>query len=316
MTALPPATRRHVLVLVTVGVVLAACGPDPSPPTPEPAAFDGRLLVHTGRPEADQLFALDGRGGEAPVEPPAGGLRWFAAEPAGRLAGVGGDGTIVVAQEPGAPWLPTSTDEVPAEAREADVRLPAWSPDGRLGVLFGDSGAATLFGVLVVDPATGGGLWVPLEAGLGGYPPAWIDASRLAVPSRDSQDRPTLTILEIDSGAAELAGRSARALAASPDGSTVAVLLPDSRTIELWRPAAWLGASDGTPLGRVVARDGDVIEALALDRLGDRLALGTSGSDGTTGGGVAIHDGSDGWSVSLERPMEAGARIGALGFVP
>jgi len=317
MTALPPAARRAAPVLVALLVAaLVACAPEPSPPTPEPAAFDGRLVVHTGRPEPDQLFALDGRGDETPADPPAGGLRWFAAAPDGRLAGVDGDGRILVAEGLGASWLPVSTGEVPAEASEADIRLPAWSPDGRLGVLYGDSGTASALGVLVVDPATDGGLWVPLDTGLGGYPPAWLDASRLGVPTRDSEDRPTLTILDIDVGTGGLASHAGRALAASPDGSTLAVLRPDARTVELWRPAAWLAGAAGAPLGRVVATDAVVVEALALDDTGDNLALGTADPDGTTEGVVAVHDGSDGWSVSLERPIAAGAPIGALGFVP
>jgi len=322
MTTLPPFTRRARLALGPASIfavailAVAACGPEPSSPTPEPAAFDGRLLVHAGRPESSQLFALDGRGVETDVALPAGGLRWFAAGADGQLAGVDAEGRIVVADGSGASWRAVSTSEVPVEARAADIKLPAWSPDGRLAVLWGDSATATSIGVLVVDPATDGELWLDLAAGLGGYAPAWLDASRLAAPTRGAQDEPTMTILDVDAGSTELAARGARAVAASPDGSTLAVLLPDSRTVELWRPATWLGAPDEGPLGRAKVPEGSIVEALALDRTGDHLALASVASDDTTDGLVAVHDGLDGWALALERPIAAGSPIGSLGFVP
>ena len=315
MTRLPPIARRSVIALaVTLVVVVAACGPEPTSPTREPVAFDGRLLVHTGRPEEVQLFAVDGRGRETALATPEGGLRWFAAAADGRLAGVGPDGSISVADASAKRWGEMSTEEVPAGVT-GDIRLPAWSTDGRLAIVYGDSVTAAVLGVLVLDPATGGGLWVDLDAGLGGYPPAWLDAGRLAIPTRDATDRPTIVVLAVDSAAVEATVTGGRALAASPDGSTVAVLRADGRTVDLLRPADWLGGAAEPLLGRIQVAEASSIDALALDRTGDRLAVGIVTTDDGVPGVVRVHDGTDGWAVALERPMAAGAPIGALAFV-
>jgi hypothetical protein len=315
MTTRPPTIRRlGPPVLVAAMLVAAACEAEPSPPTPEPAAFDGRLLVHTGRPAWTQLFAVDGYGRETEVAVPAGGLRWFAAAPDGRLAGIDGEGRVLVAGPDVPTWRPVAMDEVPGDAEAADVRLPAWSPDGRLAVVFGEAGAATIAGVLIVDPATDGTLWVGLVAGLGGYPPGWLDSARLAVPTRDSGDRPAITVLDVDAGSVgpEIAG--ARGVAASPDGSTLAVI-DDSGAVEVWRPADWLAQGDGHPLERFEPTGPGSVEAVALDRTGDRLAIGVADPDGGTPGNVRVLDGTDGWAVVIDRSM-GGAPIGALGFVP
>jgi hypothetical protein len=317
MTAHPPFARRSGLIaLAALTLVGAACGPAPTP-TPEPAAFDGRLLVHLGRPEPIQLIGIDGHGIEREVTTPEGGLRWFAAAPDGHLAGIGGDGTVLVADGDGEGWQAVALDDVPTAAESADVRLPAWSPDGRLAVVFGDAGSARLYGVLIVDPATDGGLWIDLEAGLEGYPAAWLDAARLAVPTRTaSTDRPAMAILTVDTGTVDATIDGARLLAASIDGSTVAVVSEDARTVDLWHPEAWLAGDTTTSLGRIQAPDPAVIGAVALDRTGDHLALGLAVADASAAGSVRVLDGTDGWSVVADRTTLAGAPIDALAFVP
>ncbi len=316
MTVIPPLSRRSGLVLVAAAtLVAAACGPGPSP-TPRPTAFDGRLLVHTGRPEVNQLFGIDGRGDEIEIAVPEGGLRFFAAALDGRLAGIRGDGTILVASATGADWRPAAMDEVPPDATTSDIRLPAWSPDGRLAILFGDAGSATTAGVLIVDPATDGGLWIGLEAGLGGYPPAWLDVELLAVPTRDAAtDDPTMSIVAVDTGIVDQVVPDARVLAASPDGSTLAIVT-GSGAVELRRPADWRAGTDEPPLERFEPAGSGVVDAVALDRTGDRLAIGTMAADGGAPGDVRVLDGTAGWSVVLERAMAAGAPVGALAFVP
>jgi hypothetical protein len=313
MTDRPPA-RRARLAAATLVVAAVACSPSPSP---SPAAFDGRLLVHTGRPETNQLQAIDGFGSVAELAPPEGGLSWFAAALDGRLAGVDGGGAVVVADGDASTWRAIPLDEVPIGAETADVRLPAWSPDGRLAVLFGVAGRATTAGVLVTDPTTDGSFWIDLATGLGGYPPTWLDGNRLAVPTRGAQDRPTLAILEVDASRVNEVRDDVRLLAASADRSTLVVVGPDRRTIEVWRPADWESGDQAGLLARYVAAPtSSDVDAVALDATGDRLALGIVAPDRTAASLVRVVEPVAVSEVLVEVELGTGAPIGALGFVP
>jgi hypothetical protein len=297
-----------------IAVAAAACSPDPSE---EPVAFDGRLLVHTGRPRPGSLYAIDGRGSRTDVPTPDGGLRSFAAALDGRLAGTADDGAVVVAGGDGAAWQPVPLGEVPLEARFADVRLPAWSPDGRLAVLFGDAATATTSGLLLADPTTDGTFWIDLAGGLGGHPPAWLDVARLAVPTRDVEDRPTLAILEVDESRVEGVRQGVRLLAASADGSTLVIVAPDRRTVEVWRPAGWEAGQDAALLARFEAAPAAmVVDAIALDATGDRLALGIVSPDGAQPARVSVIEPVAPSAVLLEHELPEGTPLEALGFGP
>jgi hypothetical protein len=327
MSASPPTARRRTvagLLAATVGVtalIVAACGQDPPPstsPTPVPGTSN-RLAVLTGPPEARRLIAYAGRVA-APLTLPPGATTWIAADPRGRLAATQADGTILVRDTERADWQVLDVGGDPPTGGQA--LMATWSPGGRLAAIVADVETARMTGVLIIDLAAGGAGVRPLGLGLEGSPPAWLDDIHVALPGRD-HDEPRLTILDTEDGSTLAIPDPIRSLAASADGSTVAIIPADGTDVEVWRAGPWSTARragteppDAARLSVLRPPVGTVRPAsLAFDPADGRVAVAWSDVDGTTAV-VTVHAPNEAWAAVSRISIEPTSAVPALAWLP
>ena len=328
MTSRPPLRR---LGLAVAAIAAAACAPGPpSTPTgilvsPSPviipsaasstsslAAFPGSLLVLVESPDDRVFLAWTGDGRSRPIALSGRGLVRAAAGPDGRLAATTLDRSVVTAADPDGDWQPLIVGPLPDAAETAEVLLPAWSPSGGLAVVHARASTASVVGVALVAPADGSTRWLPLDTGLGDQDPAWLDDRHLVISTRGRGDAPTVTILDVVTGTARAVAGS-RAAVAAADGSIVAVLDTDERTIEIRAPDP-AGGLDGATVAILDPLPAGLrVDGLALPADGSAVAVATTVSDGAPGSALFVSD-PDGrtiWTASIDAAGSAG-----IGFLP
>jgi hypothetical protein len=175
-------------------------------------------------------------------------------------------------------------------------RRPATRADG--------NGSRTL---VVLDPVGGETLHFGLEAGPP-LPPAWLDIDRVVVPSGD-----IVTIVDTSAGEIVAGPGGVAQLAASADGSRVAVARADGSAVEVRPTAEWLTGAGSAELAIQFgdARPG----SLALDRRAERLAV-TWERDGAPGQVAIYRRTGSSWAEAERFDLPNGESRGVVSWLP
>jgi hypothetical protein len=311
VTRHPPVAAARIALAAAAVLVAATCSPGPSAPV---AAAPGRIAADIGLDDDYTLVLVDGHGAVTALPPPPGDPVMVATSVDGRLAVTTSDRRVFVSDAARTAWSEVALD-VPAEAAAAELLMLAWSAGGPLAILFTDPEDVRTIGIGVTDPGAGLSSWIPLTTGLGGGPPAWIGRDRLAIPTRDDRDSPTLTTVDVATGAVQSVVAGPRMIAASSDGTKIAILTADWRTIEVWSAAAW-AADDTDGREAVIGPDPGPagIDGLALDPTGRHLAVALSTRDLTDAASLRIYGAASAWRAPSDVDLGAGV-VTSLGWV-
>ena len=272
--------RRRLIVGVVVAFMaaatLAACQPSVESP--------GGLLV-TSR---GSLIRLDDAGALQPVAAAPGGLRQVAA--AGRsLVAVTDSGQVLTTtaagpSADGLAWRPLGV-ALPADGFTAGIDV---SPDGRsLAVVRGHDDADRLE-LIVVDLRTGAASTRTLDIGANG-PPSWLTNDELALEVVG--DDGTVRVVSVGAGGAAAPDKSRSrgfALAATPDGRTIAVADDAAGGVVIRGRRTWWKGDHGEPGGDPPRRD-KAVQDVAIDADGTRLAVVYADGD------------TDAWTLIVDR---------------
>ena len=264
-----------VVVAFVVAATLAACRPSVESP--------GGLLVTSG----GSLLRVDDAGTLQPVAAAPGGLRHLAS--AGRsLVAVTEDGQVLTATAAG-----PSADGL--TWRPLDVALPAggftagidMSPDGRSLALVRGHDDADRLELVVVDLKTGEASTRTLDVGANG-PPSWLTNDELALEVVG--DDGTARVVRVGAGGAAAPDESRSrgfALAATPDGRTIAVADDDAAGVVVQDRRTWWAGDPGESGGDPPRRD-EAVQDVAIDADGTRLA-------------VVYAEDADAWTLVVDR---------------
>jgi len=264
-----------VVVAFVAAATLAACQPSVEGP--------GGLLVTSG----GSLLRLDDAGTLQPVAAAPGALRHLAT--AGRsLVAVADDGQVLTATAGG-----PSADGL--AWRPLDIALPAGgfttgidvSPDGRsLAVVRGHDDADRLE-LVVVAIGTGAASTRTLDVAANG-PPSWLTNDELALEV--VADDGTARVVRVGAGGAAAPDESRSrgfALAATPDGRTIAVADDDAAGVVVQDRRTWWAGDPGESGGDPPRRD-EAVQDVAIDADGTRLA-------------VVYAEDADAWTLVVDR---------------
>jgi hypothetical protein len=297
---------RRAAATLAVLLLLSACQADAGAPE-EPV--EGLLVLTTGDAAGLEVLATAPDGAVAIGLPlPADGASWVSAGRGGILVASTTDGQLATS-DPVDPrgsavdvasleWRPVETKDASGGAVQQSAWFPTWDPGGRrFAALGGDLLGGGEMTLLVIDPTEGALAMLPLRQPLPAAAPIWLDASRVALVSRASEE-PGALVIDTGNGKIAKGPSGARRLAASADGSVVATSEGSGDPIVLRSAKGWL-ADDGTTIGSVEMPEGfSEAAALALDATGRRLAIVWQRDDGTTE--CHVHDGNDGWRRVLK----------------
>jgi hypothetical protein len=259
---------RAVVVRAVAACIAAAALTACRPPTESPAG----LLVASG----GALFRLSDAGALDPMKDAPANIRQVAS--AGRsVAALTRDDQVL-----GATVTSASADDL--SWRGVDVTLPDWgftagidvSPDGRSIALVQAHENADRLALLVIDRATGTATTRELEVGANG-PPSWLGNDTLALEVVDAHG--TAKVVSVaapggDADGAEPVESASRglAIAATPDGRTIAVADGSAQVVDvIARADWWLGESGGAA---VAPPSPDlVVQDAAIDSDATRVAV-------------------------------------------
>jgi hypothetical protein len=278
-----------------------------SPATPA----TGSLVLLSGAVSATTLTTWDVRGRPATLSLPAPTIAWVSASRRGRLLATLADGGLLLSS--GVPpaagedvdWTtaPPETSDIPPEP----LYFAAWAPNGlgAAAIAADGSGSRTL---VVFDPVGGETLQFGLEAGPRALPPVWLDIDRVAVPSGD-----VVTIVDTSAGELVAGPGGVAQLAASADGSRVAVARADGSAIEVRLTPEWL-AGEGS--AELAIQFGDAgLGSLALDRRAERLAV-TWERDGAPGQVAIYRRAGSSWTEAARFDLPDGEARGVVSWLP
>ena len=272
------------------------------------------LAVLAAKDDSDEAVAIG-------LPLPAEGATWISAGDGGVIVGSTAEGTLLMSDpvDPrGAAVDIAGLEWTPVEAAdEAGRPLPAaglatWAPGGgRFAALAGDLVGGADMTLLVVETRGGKATVIPLKRPLLASPPVWLDVNRLALLTGSAADPATIVV---DAASGKIANGPAgeRRLATSADGKVIATSGGAGSPVVLRSSKGWL-ADDGTSIGSVEVPEGfSQAISLALDTIGDRLAIVWRREDGTSRSDV--HDGTDGWRRVWSQPV-AGTAAAAVAWL-
>jgi hypothetical protein len=307
--------RRLGLTAAALAGLLAIGGCQPEPTGGE-ATLEGLLVLAGGSGGGSTLEAYAVRE-DGPVvldiELPRGGTAWVSAGLASVLVATSTDGELRTS-DPVDPRGP-AVDLAALRWRDVEATVPggdrpsgpawfaAWDPSGdRFAALGGDLPGGEDMSLVLIDPAAGSALEIPLRRPLLAAPPVWLDEDRVAVLGGGSSE-PAAFIVDTTSAEVVDGPTGDRRMATSGDGRVVAVTAGADAPVVVRSTEAWL-AADGTSIGAIDPPAEASAIAMALDTDGDRLAIVWLGPDGVR---VDVHDGGDGWRRVASQPLDGAA---------
>jgi hypothetical protein len=310
------------LVLVVLAATACSDG-DAGSPAPPPAG-PGGLAILAGEPGRASLTVLDEDGSERDVELPDPDAAWLSVSAGGRFLVSFGDGRLMRSSVHGRGDGPTWAEVRGAEpTRPVPTKLSfaVWALDGgRLVALDADFTSGGTFNVVVIDPATRGGLVLPIERPPAAAPPAWLDESRVAVPTLEGPDRiPGFSVLDTATGDVSPTRLEGVGFAATAARGSAVALREGDRIVVQDAPAAVLQADRTAPPSTEVPlgdrADGSAPGVFALDPPGNRLAIVWLAADGTAAE-IRIHDRAAGWRQTARVPIPKSGTRAVVGWVP
>ncbi len=270
------------LLLLVLVAASAACEPESDP--------DDATLTHG-------LFIMSGEVGSVTLrvrdESDPGGRTVALPEPATTWVSAGRTNVLLATLIDGRTFVsdPLDQDEPEwrlVEAVTVDDVPPApplyygtWDPPGgayaQLGAEPDDGGEVR---VVVTDPTLEGATEAPLPAReVLLLPPAWIDDDRVVVLAAGDAADESL-IVDTATGEASPGPAGAQLVTTSADATTTALWRGQGNPVEVLSTEAWLAGEAGAV--RIDPPEDDHTPAvLALDRVGDRLAIAWRGPEGT-----------------------------------
>lgn len=290
--SMPPrrsASGRLVRLIVASLLVLAgaACGsarppsmasPASSPggssggsPTTSPARPSARLGVHGG--------LLVATGGPLQIVTADGSLGAFDDRPDPVLAVSAGGGVVIVVDSAFLAWLGSDDGserviwrrfELPTDGR-AERPLLALSPDGATIALATGQLQGRTFELILIDVAASMAKSIPVAHGLNG-PPVWLGRPSVAINVLGLDQHAGFVVVDAASGVVDDLPAAGFSLAASTDGSTIAMNDPASGTA-LVGTRADLDAGHLAGMTRIPSPPGFAVDDLALSGDGTRLAI-------------------------------------------
>ena len=194
-------------------------------------------------------------------------------------------------------WTPL---ELPPVA--TGVRLLAVAPDGGRVAIVGGEAAGSAFDLTVRDLVTGTARSRPIGRGLNG-PPAWLGPSLVIVDAIRQDGSSSLIAIDPATGLVRDDVGPGTILAASADGSKIAVDDPVTGAAFVGSAEGWQ-ASGFDGLFRLDGRAGTSAEALAMSADGHRLAIVRRGESAEA---IEILVEADGrWQLVRSIPLPAG----------
>ncbi|MFL5725561.1 MAG: hypothetical protein ACJ77F_04425 [Chloroflexota bacterium] len=294
-----------------------------SPPHRGHVAERWRRLI----PIAAVAVALGGgcqsaQGGPALLVASGGSLQRLA--PDGRLTPVAGapsnvrhvaaaGGSIVVATDDGRYLVASDVDRTAERpkwvARAASVPEAGFtagidvSPDGGSLAVVRAQDAAPDLDLVVVDLATGGTVSRRIDLGANG-PPSWLSDDELALEVVDGSGQAEVVAVRADGGEPLRAESVGFALAATPDGATIAVADPETGSVVVASRASWwAGDPDGSSI-EAPAPD-RIVHDIAVDAVGSRVAVAYGQADESRWTIVVYGARSDVWHRATSRDVES-----------
>jgi hypothetical protein len=337
------APLRAFLTMLALG--LAACSPQPpsaappstTPPSaslsasasPSASAGSSLAILASGPGHATIDLNADGSASSRAIQPPAGDVRWLAADAAGGLVATLADGTILRGRIDTPPTRVTAA-VAPIPVDWQPIRLSPLTPDPPLSFAVPSSSGDRL---AAISARVGTGLpsslgviagearLVPLPLSANGAAPAWLDGRRIVVAGLDENDRPVTAVVDASSWTVSAGPPDVRAVAVSADGVWVATTGDDQRTVSLEPAAAWLvgrsPASSGGKTGvtTIPTEPQGVATALAIDPGGRSLAIVWTDTD-LVPRVVVRYDADRGWQPGTHLYLPAGTVRAAVTFLP
>ncbi len=326
MTPSPPPRRDRstagrlirpavVLALVALAGCAAGCAPGPGP-VPAP-----RSVVLAGRPGSATLVLVSTDGAVRELELPATDATWLAADAAGRLVLTLADGKIVRTDRPAGDgrsrWLPVTVGGS-ASAPEGPLAFAVPDgPGGRVAALEASFGSGAPASLVLIDLAGRGSRAIPLGREAQGSAPAWLAGDRLAAIVLDPSGGPSAVLVDAASAEVRPGRQGVAAIAASSDGSRIATVGADGRSVEIRSGAAWPGAGpwEDPPVARIGSPAIGIAAAVALDPAGRSLAVVWTDGE-LVARSVVRYDAAVGWRETSRYPLPEGTLRAAVAFVP
>jgi hypothetical protein len=239
---------------------------------PAPEGHAGLLVTVGG-----SLSRLDADGSLDDVPVPA-KVRHVAAA-GGSVVVATDDGQFLVASPiaPAAgdlPWRPLAVDLPPA-GFTAGIDV---SPDGRSLAVVEAAEDADRLDLVTVDLASGGSETRGLDLRANG-PPSWLTSDTLALEVIGRDDRSGLIALDTAGGEPDASESHGFALAATPDGRTIAVADDAAGAVVVRDRAAWWSDAEGGGDPGLDPEVTDVVQDVAIDADGGRVAVVYAGAD-------------------------------------
>jgi hypothetical protein len=271
-----------------VGVVAAFIAAAALTACQQTAESPAGLLVASG----GGLYRLSDAGALDPVKDAPANIRQVAS--AGRsVAALTRDDRVLSAAAPSA-----SADDL--SWRGVDVTLPDSgftagidvSPDGRSIALVQAHDDANRLELLVIDPATGAATTRQLEVGANG-PPSWLGNDALALEIVDADGNAKIVSVAAPGGDADgaepiVSASRGLAIAATPDGHTIAVADGSAQVVDVIARTDWWSGGSG----------GAAVEPPSPDLVVQDAAID---SDATRVGVVYGHGDTPRWTIVVTR---------------
>ncbi len=286
-----PASGRRAALVLAAGCLAACSSPVPPPvsrlpsgaPSSSPPSVEG-LLVASGA----TFQATDSSGDLHPVAGPIGAV----------IVGVtAGSGAIVVLDDRFGAWhAPNASDGRPDWQRlsiptdgSGDRPLLALSPAGDRIAIARESVPGQTFDLVVVGLPSGDSRATAVDHQLNG-PPIWLDPTTVAIDAIGPNQQSGFVAIDLESHAVADLPTFGVALAASMDGSRVAIDESASGNVFVGARAD-LTADGLARMTRIVGPPATGPESLALDGAGARLAIVRRTTSGATIQMVVLSDG-------------------------
>lgn len=273
----PPRGPRVVAVMACV-LFTACAAPTPAPDSRLPGTSHTATVNPSDAPVTPGVDGLLVAGrGPLQVTDPGGSLTPFDGPPDGAVGVTAGAGVVVVIASDGSVVWSPQPDEATRSWKPLtlpgavnDPRRAALAPDGAR-VAFAVGQPQRPFDLAIVDLASGASRSIPMTAGLNGGP-TWIGPDRIAVNGIRSDRWSGFVLVDAASGTAAEVTSVGFSVAATADGTSVAVDESGRGDVYVGLEADWAGGRLDR-MTRLSGPDGVGIEGLALNADGSRLAI-------------------------------------------